>query len=465
MNNLKKVNTVKKKSKVLDKINSIKNKLSFKYIYDNCEVWDIVKTKDKDYFIKDKKNNLLVCESFIKSDQIVVNNDYYQNNVEEVIWINKVDKLINKSVIKQNIWILPMKWESIKFSAFKNIFNWKFISVLPERWDKTSILVDIWNNNFIVNDDDILEINDILVANHKNFYHNFWIIFEKWLSINVISKDWSSFTNDFIGTTENLKLESDWSTLITIKDQEDNSFDISFDEVEKIEDTDYTTLDIDYTLNFKDGDYENFSDKKDLTDYIENRLDGNLSSVENINQVPIIDDFYLEWRLIDLTDELKSEYFYPSNINIEDVNIWNISDIKKYKITNYSEAKSITTFKWNLSLENDIEYIEKLYKENSFYVYDDMIHIYYIIDETNDEIVITETNNDWEIYYELDDIDECFWLSEKSLKKIVMNDLYNKSNKNKLINIIWEKYWLEADYQMDWLRKIFNWYTVKLIED
>lgn len=463
MNDIKKNKVDKKSSKVLDNIKSISNKINYKYLYNNSKIGDIIKTEDKKYFIKSKNNNIIVCESYIKDDTIKIDKHFYYKNVTEVIWIGWIQKNIIENQLINNLWVLPIEWESIEFSYINsdNIYKWTFTSVSPCTWNKPSILVDTLHNNFEVKDSDIIKINDIKISDYKNFYYNFWKVFEKWLSITILIKDWPSFNNENI---ESIKSKSDWSTLITVSDHEDSHYDVDFNQVESIDGTDYTKLDLDYTLVYKDWDYENFSDMKDVTDFIENILDWNLNLVESIIEVPVIDDFYLEGREVNKTEELRAKYFYPNNIIIEDINDWIISELKKYKITGYQEAKSITKFKGDLSLENDIEHIEKLFKENSFYVYNDMIHIYFIIDQKNEEIIISETNNDWEIYYDLDDINECFWLNSKSLKNIVINEIHNISDKNKLINDIWKQYWVETDSWIESLRKIFNWYKIQSVD-
>jgi hypothetical protein len=65
--------------------------------------------------------------------------------------------------------------------------------------------------------------------------------------------------------------------LITVKDQEDNSFDVSFNEVESIDDTDYSRLDLDYTKIFMD----NAVNKKNIENSKVNKV---LFAIDNIKE-------------------------------------------------------------------------------------------------------------------------------------------------------------------------------------
>ena len=258
-----------------------------------------------------------------------------KNNKRKFKFHEKLEKLINVAEEKK-VEELVRSYISISLKDNPKLYSNELIENIKrieniDAQDDENFIYDSWYINWFKNglkealelfikheseniNDDENTINNIKFSDYKNFFNSFWKVFEKWLSISVIPKEWSSFNNEFMWTIDSLKNETDWTTLITVKDQEDNSFDVSFNEVESIDDTDYSRLDLDYTKIFMD----NAVNKKNIENSKVNKV---LFAIDNIK----------EWNSITL-DSYQSNIRKITNSN----NSYNlpfiINDISKKEL-------------------------------------------------------------------------------------------------------------------------------------
>jgi len=316
----------------------------------------------------------------------------------------------------------------------------------------------------------IKELNNIKEMNkeaYRKFQNSFWVMYKNWFTVDCIpvirsisDKPFrSSFNNSFSWLTNWIKLDTNWKLLINVKDQNNDCFDLEIDEIENLNGVDYSCLDSDFSVNFTDWSNENFSDLKDVKDYIENELNWDLFVIRSVIETPYIDEVYLEGRSVEYIDSLRIDYYEIKNINTEDINKEFYNNAENYDFVWFQDSKIYD--KYRKKHENDIEEIEHIFIEHSFFTTYKEYSIWYVLDTDWKQIILTELSDDWAITYDVNDIENIFaWIDAEEIKINILKDIKYMACKNELISKIAEIYNLESDYEVDRLRWVMNDYKV-----
>jgi hypothetical protein len=460
MDKVKWNNVNKWQSKVLDKLKEMKDKPSFDTILKKWEKWNILKFKsNKSYYIASFKDDKILAEGGYKFDTLIIDKDIYNSEVVSFIGLNYEHKSYNEVRSKFLLWILPIENEKITYKENNEIYNWKVINLIAEKFDEPKLLVETWEYIKEISVRDIKTLEWVSIDVYHKFFHSFWKIFESDLEVVCLPNKNSSFSESFIWATDSIKKDFDWKILISVKDQEENYFDVEVWEIEKLDWEDYTKLASDFNINYTDWTDDTFHSLEEVKEYIEKDLKWDLSTIRSVIECPQLNDLYLYERELDHINSLMFEHYQIKNINIESIDIDLYHEAENYEFVWYYDSK--INKKYLETHEDNVEEIEYLFKNKSFYTQYKDFNIYYIIDPLNKQLILSEIWDYSFIAYDFDTLeDDIVWITVEGVKDIILNDIKNLVSRNELILKISNKYCLENDKDVNELRDILYEYNI-----